>query len=188
MSSNDCLVSNNTCKIENLSTWTTLHSIIISKSRRASKLLSLKHPNNNKDFLLADLRVYYDNGRPTRNGICLTEFEFNYFAHALAYAQEIEQSSINRTGERSLVIKPNNAIKGVEIIQTCKGKIRKINLNGEECKKIIQNYGSFYSILDEIGDHKDIMEETPFAIDINTNENNNQDGNLVIVENDFKEH
>ena len=129
--------------------WTTLHSIVLTKLVNTTKVLSLKHPNNNKNFILADLRVYYDNGKATRNGVCLTEYEFNYLARVLVYARCFEQTLVNKTGARSLVIKPNTKIGGVQITQAINDRIRKLNLTGLECGKIIDNYGSFYHIIEE---------------------------------------
>ena len=133
----------------NESEWVIINCVELSKTEKSSKILTLKHPKNNNEFILADLRIYNATGRPTRNGVCLTEFEFDYLARVLVYAKEIEQRHVNKTGARILCIKPHLKIKGVEIIQTVNDRVRRLRLNNYECKKLINDYGSYYSIIDD---------------------------------------
>ena len=131
--------------------WKTIHSIIISKSVNTLKMLTLKHPSNDENFILADLRVFTSSsGRATRYGVCMTEFEYDYFTKVLLFARNCEQTLKNKSGARVLTISPKPSIGGVEVTQSVNDKIRKIALTGVDCSNIIENYGSIYNIIDEV--------------------------------------
>ena len=154
--------------------WTTLHSILISKSANSSKWLSLKHPQNDKDFILADLRVFYgESPRPTRCGVCLTQFEFDYLTKVLLYARTCKQKLTNKTGTRILTISPKTNIGGVEICHTLNDKIRRISLTGVDCIKIAENYSIFYDLVDEAA-FEDIPEEVLKSLDLPSNKSVDQ--------------
>src|ERR1700712_2996728 len=123
--SSESKVSENVPTNKNSDGWTTLHSIILSKSESASKVLALKSPKDNSSFILTDIRVFCDNGRATRYGVCLTQFEFDYLARVLVYAKQFEQELNNKTGTRRLLIKPKPNINGVAITQTVNDRVRR---------------------------------------------------------------
>ena len=129
--------------------WVTITRVELSKSPKTTKFLTLKHPKFNIDFILADLRIFNDSGRATRNGVCLTEFEFDYLAKVLVFAKTVEQRLVNKTGARILCIRPKEKIRGVELTQTVNDRVRKLRLNEAECTKIVNDYGSYYSIIEE---------------------------------------
>lgn len=133
----------------NESDWVIINCVELSKTTKCSKILTLKHPKNNNEFILADLRIFNNRGRATKNGVCLTEFEFDYLTRVLVHAKEVEQTNVNKTGARILCISPKPYIEGVEITQTVNDRVRKLRLNEFECKKLVNDYESYYSIIDE---------------------------------------
>ena len=149
------------------SSWTTLHSIILSKSvkSKCTKILSLRQPNDNRDFILVDMRIYLENGRPTQYGVCLTEFEFNQLAKFLVLAKDVAQEYLNKSGARRLLVKPKPSIDGVEVTQDVNDRSRKLSLNGFECRKIIEKYGAFYMLINDMApdDMSDFEEAEEFG-------------------------
>lgn len=141
--------------VKNDSEWTTLYAKVISKTKRTSKVLTLKHPDNKEDFILADIRVFYFNGKSSRHGVCMTEFEFDYFVRYLLYDRNFEQSLENKTGARILTIKPNPKNGGVDLIQTVNDKTKRIFLNSNECKEIKDKHGSFYHMFEALDEEEE---------------------------------
>lgn len=135
--------------------FNTLFSKVISKTAGASKILRLIQPKGKTDFVLADLRGFYNNGNSAGPGVCLTPFEFDWFARSLLLGRQNEQSLTNKNAARSLTIKPKPFIKGVEVIQFVNEKHRKLNLREAEVQFIIDNYGSFYHIIEELEENSD---------------------------------
>lgn len=122
---------------------------VLSKTAGTSKCLTLKHPKDNKDFVMADLRGYY-NGKASRSGVCMTSFEFDWLANSLLCGIEFETALKSKHSCRSLVIKPKPKIKGVEVVQTLLDKTRSLNLREKEIKTLIEKYGTFYHIIEEL--------------------------------------
>ena len=150
------------------SSWTTLHSIIISKSVKSqcNKIISLRQPNDNRDFILVDIRIYLKNGVPTQYGICLTDFEFNQLAKSLVLAKDVTQIYLNKSGARRLMVKPKPSIRGVEITQDVNDRRRKISLNEVECRLLIEKYDTFYKLIndmmpDDLSDFEELEEVVP---------------------------
>lgn len=127
-----------------------LFSKVISKTAGATKILRLIQPKGKTDFVLADLRGFYNNGNSSGPGVCLTPFEFDWFARSILLGRQNEQTLTNKNAARSLTIRPKPHIKGVEILQFVNEKQRKLNLREAEVQYILDNYGSFYHIIEEL--------------------------------------
>ena len=129
-------------------TWNTIFSLPLSKSKLTSKILCLKHPVDKPDFILVDIRAFYHNGRASRNGVCMTQFEFDQLGHILVRARDIPHKMPNKSGGRILysVPKPKRA---VELKQHVNDKFRKVYLSCEDCHKIIDNFGTIYKMIVE---------------------------------------
>ena len=129
-------------------TWNTIFTLPLSKSKLTSKVLCLKHPVDKPDFILVDIRAFYHNGRASRNGVCMTQFEFDRLGQILVRARDIPHKMPNKNGGRILysVPKPKRA---VELKQHVNDKFRKVYLSGEDCHKIIDNFGTIYKMIVE---------------------------------------
>ena len=55
----------------------------------AQKIISLKHPSDNPEFLLVDMRSTFSASMKSK-GICFTSWEFDYVASCLAFGPDRE--------------------------------------------------------------------------------------------------
>ena len=151
-----------------------------SKKRKSfvRKVLSLKHPKDNPDLLLVDIRSTFNN-RPSKNGVCLTAYEYDWLLSCLAFAPEKYHKLLSKSSARQLEIisrqyssaNPDTnlssndnrdieqqvlpsklrSFKAVDIVQTVNGdQVRKITLYKKEVNYLVGNYGTVVVILQEL--------------------------------------
>jgi len=132
-----------------------IYSISLSENhneighKKYIKLKQLTTNDKSNTFILADIRAYM-NGRPTKCGVCLTPYEFDWLANKLLLNPMTEQTLSGKESTRILTIKPKPKNIGVVILQQVNDQLKRINLYKREMKKIVENYGSFYSIIEEM--------------------------------------
>ena len=101
-------------------------------------------------FVMVNIRRY-SKEHPTKSGISLTQYEYDWILNLLT--QNIEKDKnfelINKTSIRKIIInvKPNESL---EIVQCVDGINKRITLTSTEKKKLIEKYGNFYDIIDEM--------------------------------------
>jgi hypothetical protein len=155
--------------------WETLHTVLLSdegKKYGHQKCIVLKKYNNPRSedvLLLADIRAFMNN-KPTQVGICLTPYEFDWLAKCLLYSKDEEQTLKSKSSPRSITIEQKPRKIGVKITQRVDDKARRINLFKREISKLVQNYGYFYQLIED-------MEEKAYE----------QDGDDIEKENSEKE-
>jgi hypothetical protein len=104
---------------------------------------------------MADIRAYLNN-KPTRVGICLTSYEFNWLAGNLIYQSENVPTYTSQRSTRSLTIyrKPTK-YGGVQVIQRVEDQTRRLNLRKDEIMKIVRHYGDFYYLIEDMEDKQE---------------------------------
>jgi len=148
--------------------WNILHIVDLTENskifgyKKSIVLKQLKKPKEDGGSLvLADIRTYIS-GFPTKHGVCLTQYEFDWLAASLLHLKDSEQTLQSKSSARSLKIQPKSA--GVVcVIQHVEDQVRKINLYKREVDKIVAKYGDFISLIDE-------MEEKQYEIEEGTDE------------------
>lgn len=141
--------------------WKTLYSTQISEPNKTLgyiKYITVKQLLKTSDsipFFLADIRAYI-NGSPTKNGVCLTPFEFDWLANKLLYTIKSDTMYFGKNSERRIKLKSKPKVGGVEIIQEVNDSgPRRINLYKDEISRIIEDYGSFYTLVETLEHEKE---------------------------------
>jgi hypothetical protein len=135
--------------------WKDLHIIKLSESTKVAgykKCIVIRQtvPENVEDepFTIADIRVYL-NGKPTKSGVSLTPFEYDWLATNLVHGLKL-QTLKGKEAPRTLIMEPDSANGGIKIEQQVGNKIRRINLVQNEINSIINKYGNFFALIEEI--------------------------------------
>lgn len=131
--------------------WISLHSVSLSDGKSKlgiNKTVTLVHHIENPDFVLVDIRGSFK-GRPSKNGICLTQYEFDWLSSCLLLKRFEENKLISAKSARSLTLKPRSR-KSVEVTQLVNDKMRRIMLYGKEIKILIEKCGTFMQILEDL--------------------------------------
>lgn len=140
--------------------WEDLYKVSLSPVDKAfgiRKYVTLKKLNSSEfpePFLLADIRGFL-NGKPTTSGVCLTPYEYDWLVNVLLYYHGDEHKLDGKKAARSLVVRPKFHKSAVEVLQQVNDKLRRINLFKNEIKIIIERYGAFYSLLEEMEVYKE---------------------------------
>jgi len=134
--------------------WRNIYSVPISTDddgighKKHITLKQLESGAGSNTFVLADIRAFM-NGKPTKRGVCLTPFEYDWLARKLALNPLKELTLAGKVSARTLTVKP--MVKGaVNILQQANGEPRRIKLNNAEVKNLIENYGDFYCLIEEM--------------------------------------
>jgi hypothetical protein len=159
-------------KITKNDEWKTLLSVSLSEVSKTSKGYQkfivlkeyLKSADEENPLILADIRAF-SNGKPTKVGVCLTQYEFNWLAENLLYPKRETQILQSKNSTRSLSIekKPRNI--GVTLVQRVEDRTRRLNLYKREITKILHNYGDFAYLLEEM-EEKSYGDESEEEIEI----------------------
>ena len=141
--------------------WETLHTVCLSQDKKMSghkKCIVLKKflkSEGDNPLILADIRAFL-NGRATKVGVCLTQHEFNFLAQCLLYPKDVEQKLNNKSATRSLTIRSKpKKVGGVEVTQRVEDKIRRINLYKKEVSEIVNNFGDFYNLIEDMEENEE---------------------------------
>jgi hypothetical protein len=144
-------------KITNNDEWKIIIIVSLSEISKTSKgyqkFIILKEyfkpADEENPLILADIRAF-SNGKPTKVGVCLTQYEFNWLAENLLYPKREIQILQSKNSTRSLSIerKPRNI--GVTLVQRVEDRIRRLNLYKRQITKILHNYGDFTYLLEEM--------------------------------------
>ena len=124
-------------KTLNKNEWIDLHSIVLTSNDKLighKKTITLKQLDRKDDteaFLMADIRAHL-NGRPTKVGVCLTPFEFDWFSQNLLQRPEESRHLSSKSTLRTLTIKPKTQKGCYEVIQQINDNVRRINLFKKE--------------------------------------------------------
>jgi hypothetical protein len=148
---------------KNDGSWEVLHSVPLSEGQTGyRKCLSLKSYTRRTDeepLFMADIRAYLKD-KPTRVGICLTPFEFNWLVSHLTFKEKEDQEYRSPRSTRSLLITTKGKrAGGVKIVQEVEDQVRVLNLFKREITKIVRNYGDFLHLIEEM-EEKELEEET----------------------------
>ena len=126
---------------KNEGSWKVLHSVPLSEGQtgyqKCLKLKSFTRRPDEEPLMMADIRAYL-NENPTRVGICITPYEFNFLVSHLTYVKKGEQEYRSPRSTRSLLIVPKKS-GGVKIVQEVEDQVRVLNLfkrDFEDCKKL----------------------------------------------------
>ena len=134
--------------------WTDLYSVTLSandKNMGTKKCLTLKQleRDGEEPFILAEIRAFL-NGKRTNVGVCMTPYEFDWFAKKLIALNDDKQELRSKSSPRILTLKRKPNKKGVEVNQQVDDKMRRINLFKKEIAIIIEKYPTFYDIIEEM--------------------------------------
>jgi hypothetical protein len=124
----------------------------------------LKSADEENPLILADIRAF-SNGKPTKVGVCLTQYEFNWLAENLLYPKSETQMLQSKNSTRSLSIERKARNIGVTLVQRVEDRIRRLNLYKREITKILHNYGDFTYLLEEM-EEKSYDDEAEEEIEI----------------------
>ena len=127
--------------------------LLSSEDAHFKKGLTLSKFGRNKDnaFIMANIRRYV-NGFPTKSGVCLTPYEYDWILNLLLLTNNEKKQNYelaNKTSLRKIIInfKPNESL---QIIQHVEDRYKRITSTSYEKNKLIENYGNFYDIIDEM--------------------------------------
>jgi hypothetical protein len=140
--------------------WRNLYEVNITENtkivghKKCIVLKQLELDGDEQPFLLADIRAYL-NGKPTKCGVSLTPYEFDWLARRLLYLDHRDQTLKGKDSPRTLSIKHKaKKSRGIQLEQQVNDQIRKINLYPKEISRIVNNYGHFYSIIEEMEEYE----------------------------------
>ena len=121
------------------SNFNTIYQVSLSsETARFKKCLTLSQIGKTKEdaFVMVDIRRYV-NGTPTKSGVCLTPFEFDWLSNLLLLANIEKKQNYelaNKSSLRKIIInfKPN---KSLEIVQRVDDRYKRITLTLSEKKE-----------------------------------------------------
>ena len=140
--------------------WKVLYKMSLNgngKKIGTEKFVTLKHPASNPQFILADIRGYY-NGIPSKSGVCLTSYEFDWLAQCLVHNPRAKNGLSSSKSSRSLDITPTDL--GVQILQMVGESMKTIVLYKKEMKVLITKCGTFYQLLEAMDELNAAAEES----------------------------
>ena len=148
------------CAKKNDNVFKIIHTVSLSENtkiighKKCIVLKSVEKPDE-QPFLLADIRAFL-NGKPTKVGVCLTTFEFDWLANILLRHKSKDSITLKSDkSPRTLSVTPKGQkTGGFYIEQQINDEIRHINLYKKEVKIIIERYGTFYNIFEEMQENE----------------------------------
>ena len=141
-----------------------IHTVSLSENtkiighKKCIVLKSVEKPGE-QPFLLADIRAFL-NDKATKVGVCLTTYEFDWLANVLLRHKSEESITLksDKSPRTLSVIPKGKKTGGFYIEQQINDEIRHINLYKKEVKILVERYGTFYNIFEEMQENE--MEES----------------------------
>jgi len=130
-----------------LKRWEIRSQYTFGKSEKFFKIVRLTHPEDRPDFLLVDIRLLTTEGKASKIGICLTQFEFDFFVRAFILAKRIPQHLENKDGGRMLILQPiikKSIYSGVAVTQLVNNTEKRMYFTNEDCRNLSEIFPIFF--------------------------------------------